>query len=240
MTVNDEISRTNAMFPGSRGGMIETVKRAVILALREAVSGSTLNNLVNGDRLTVDMEYPMIEEKYPGIWVQFSFTKIQNSGLAWELLLKTVENEGTDEEWVNWEPIREVTFEGRVTMTIVALTSLERDRIADAVVTMLLFSRPPEHVITRADRDTKQFRQFIGSLAVNPYISLTVNTDITNPGGQAVTTGVPWDAEILGYEDTYSFDLLGQTNIIFHHDGTYSLHRIDVIPEMVMSPYEWQ
>lgn len=239
--MTEEAIRTNAMFPGNRGGPIETTKRSVILALRDAVSGSTLNNLVNGDRLTVDMEYPMIEEKYPGIWVQFSFTKMQNSGVAWELLNRTVENEGTPEEWVNWEPVREFTFEGRVTLSIVALTSLERDRIADAIVTMLLFSRVPEHVITRADRDTKQFRQLIGNLAENPYISMSINTDVLNPGGQAVTTGVPWDSEILGYEDSYSFDLLGQTNIAFRHDGTYSLHRIDMVGEMVeYDRFAWQ
>lgn len=239
--MTDEAIRVNALFPGNRGGPIESTKRAVILALREAVSGSTLNNLVNGDRLTVDMEYPMVEERYPGIWVQFSFTKMANSGVGWELLSKTVEDEGTDEEWVNWEPVREFTFEGRVTLSIVALTSLERDRIADAIVTMLLFSRVPEHVITRADRDTKQFRQLIGALAENPYISMSINTDVLNPGGQAVTTGVPWDSEILGYEDSYSFDLLGQTNIVFRNDGSFSLTRIDVVPEAV--PYDrfsWQ
>ena len=231
--MTEEAIRTNTMFPGNRGGPIETTKRSVILALREAVSGSTLNNLVNGDRLTVDMEYPMIEEKYPGIWLSSASPRWQNSGVGWELLSKTIEDEGTDEEWVNWEPVREFTFEGKVTLSIVALTSLERDRIADAIVTMLLFSRVPEHVITRADRDTKQFRQLIGALSANPYISMSINTDILNPGGQAVTTGVPWDSEILGYEDSYSFDLLGQTNITFKHDGTYSLARIDLIGEMV-------
>lgn len=238
----DLAKRPNAPFPGAGGaGMIETVKRAVMNALREALSGTTLNHLVNGTDVTVDMEYPIEKENYPGIWVQFSFNEIVQAGIGHEPLLRTVIAEATDTtpEVAQWEPMREFSFKGRVTLTIVALTSLERDRIADAVITMLAFSRPPEAVITKANEDTKQFRQLIDSLANNPYVSLTVNHDQIIPGGQAMTTGVPWDEEIPGYEDTYSFDILGQTNIVFKHDGTYTLANVAENPVMV-SRYDWQ
>ena len=242
---DDPAKRTNEVFPGSQGGMIETVKRAVIGALRDALTGTTLNGLVSGSRITVDMEYPMVPEKYPGIWVQFSFSEIQNSGVGMELLNKRVLAEATETEPedVVWEPIREVNFKGRATLTVVALTSLERDRIADGVITMLAFSRVPETVITKASEDTKQFRQLIGALAANPYISMTLNHDVILPGGQAMTTGVPWQADLPSYEDTYSFDLEGQCNILFKNDGTYTLHRVDHFPEMIMpapTRYQWQ
>ena len=238
----DLAKRPNAPFPGAGGsGMIETVKRAVMNALREALSGTALNHLVNGAEVTVDMEYPIEKEHYPGIWVQFSFNEITQAGIGHEPLLRTVVSPATSTtpEVINWEPIREFAFKGRVTLTIVALTSLERDRIADAVITMLAFSRIPESVITQASKDTKQFRQLIESLANNPYVSLTINHDQIIPGGQAMTTGVPWDEEIPGYEDTYSFDILGQTNIVFKNDGTYSLANVAENPVMV-SRYEWQ
>ena len=238
----DLTKRPNAPYPGAGGaGMIETVKRAVMNALREALTGTTLNHLVNGTDITVDMEYPIEKENYPGVWVQFSFNEITQAGIGHEPLLRTVTAEATatTPEVINWEPMREFSFKGRVTLTIVALTSLERDRIADAIITMLAFSRPPETVITNPDQDTKQFRQLIDSLANNPYVSLTVNHDQIIPGGQAMTTGVPWDEEIPGYEDTYSFDILGQTNIVFRHDGTYSLANVAENPQMV-SRYEWQ
>lgn len=238
----DLAKRPNAPFPGAGGsGMIETVKRAVMNALREALTGTSLNHLVNGTDVTVDMEYPIEKENYPGIWVQFSFNEITQAGIGHEPLIRTVTAPATSTtpETVNWEPIREFQFKGRVTLTIVALTSLERDRIADAVITMLAFSRPPESVITKAAEDTKQFRQLIDSLARNPYVSITLNHDQIIPGGQAMTTGVPWDEEIPGYEDSYSFDILGQTNIVFRHDGTYSLANVAENPQMV-SRYEWQ
>jgi hypothetical protein len=240
--VPDGAKRANAPYPGAGGsGMIETVKRAVMNALREALTGTTLNHLVNGTDVTVDMEYPIEKENYPGIWVQFSFSEIVQAGIGHEPLLRTVVSpaSGSTAEVINWEPIREFQFKGRVTLTIVALTSLERDRLADAVITMLAFSRPPEMVLTKPTEDTKQFRQLIGSLADNPYVSITINHDQITPGGQAMTTGVPWDEEIPGYEDTYSFDILGQTNIVFHHDGTYTLSNVAETPVMV-NRYEWQ
>jgi hypothetical protein len=238
----DLSKQPNAEFPGAGGaGMIETVKRAVMGALREALSGTSLNHLVNGTDVTIDMEYPIQKESYPGVWVQFSFNEIVQAGIGHEPLIRTVVSPATNTvpEVVNWEPIREVQFKGRVTLTIVALTSLERDRIADAVITMLAFSRPPESVITKANEDTKQFRQLIGSLAANPYVCITINHDQIMPGGQAMTTGVPWDEEIPGYEDTYSFDILGQTNIVFRNDGTYILRNVAENPVLV-NRYDWQ
>lgn len=238
----DPAKRANAPLPGAGGsGMIETVKRAIMNALREALTGSTLTQLVNGTNVTIDMEYPIQKESYPGIWVQFSFNEITQAGIGHEPLSRTVLAEATEDtpEVVNWEPVREFQFKGRVTLTIVALTSLERDRLADSVVTMLAFSRPPNMVLTSPTEDTRQFRQFITSLAENPYVSISVNHDQIIPGGQAMTTGVPWDEEIPGYEDSYSFDILGQTNIVFRNDGTYSLRNVAETPVMV-SQYDWQ
>lgn len=235
--------RVNQVFPGSSGGLIETVKRCVIGALRDAVSGTSLNGLVNGSRITIDMEYPMVPEKYPGIWVQFSFTELQNSGVGMELLHKEIIDSGDEgiSPTIVWEPIKEFCFKGRAMLTVMALTSLERDRIADAVLAMLMFSRVPESVITKASEDTKQFRQLIGSLSANPYISMTLNHDTVICGGEGMTQGVPWQADLPAYENTFGFDLEGQTNILFKHDGTFTLHRVDEVPEMVrVSPFDWQ
>lgn len=235
--------QTNAPFPragqGLGVGVIETVKRAVIVALREALVGTTLGNRTTNDSyISVDMEYPMEKEQYPGIWVQFSFSRFVQAGIGHQPLQRTVVNEGQDDEYVNWEPIREFIFEGRVTLSIMALTSLERDQISDAVSSMLLFSRPPEQVLTDPARDSKQFRQLLTNIAQNPYVSMTINQDMITPGGQNMTTGVPWDEELPGYEDSYSFDIQGQTNIVFHNDGTYTLRSIVEVPE-VADRYDW-
>jgi len=227
-------TQVNETFPGaSPGGVIEAVKRAMVLALREAVLDTTIQDDTSTVS-SVDLEYPLKEEKYPGIWVQFSLSKLQRAGIAQELMNK---NE-TDPDWINWEPIREWSFEGRVSLTIVALTSLERDRIADKLLSLLSFSRPPAGTITDPERDIVEYRALTSSLGENPYVSVSINSDILIPGGQSVSVGTPWAQNVLAYEDVYSFDVMGQFNIIFSNDGTYTLRRVDYVPE-VWDIHDW-
>lgn len=225
--------RSNAEIPGgAAGGVIEGVKVAVMVALKESLQGTTLGTDMSGTDVAVEMEYPMVEEYYPGIWVQFSFTEFINAGLGHELPFK---------EGDNWCMLREFQFKGTVTLTIMALTNLERDRISDHVATMLMFARIPEHVITKPNEDIKQFRTLMASLAANPYIAMTIDHDNLQPGGQAMTPGVPFDPELPGYEDSYSFSILGQSNIVFRHDGTYTLRAINVVDDLEpQDPFDWQ
>ena len=236
----------NAKLPDSAGGLIQSTKEAIIVALREAMTASTLS-IGNGDTtLEIDMEYPMELVNYPGIWVQFSISKLNRVGISHEVMTKTIENEGTPEEWINWEPVQEWGFEGRVSLTVVAMTSLERDRISDTLLTVLAFARPPSLVLTDPKRDTKQFKSLITELAKNPYIFMAINTDEIVAGGQSMAQA-PFDPEnFLTYEDTYSFDVMGQFAIKFKHDGTYTLTKIDEVPTMASTlpnhtwnPYEW-
>jgi hypothetical protein len=239
---NDPAKRVNAEAPGAvSGGTIESVKRAVMVAVKETLQGTTLD-AASSSAIAVEMEYPMIPEHYPGIWVQFSFTEFMNAGLSHELITSTIVNEGQPDEYTNWELIREFQFKGTITLTIMALTNLERDRLSDAVVTMLMFSRPPEYVLTDATRDTKQFRGLVASLANNPFVSMTLNHDTFTPGGQGMTPGVPWDPELPGYEDSYSFSILGQSNIVFRNDGTYTLRAVNTVEDLEPppTPFDWQ
>lgn len=230
--------RENRGIPGGTpGGVIESVKIAVMVALKESLSGTTLGIDMSGSDVAVEMEYPMVPEHYPGIWVQFSFTEFLNSGIGMELPFKETVN-GVEQ----WSILKEFQFKGTVTLTVVALTNLERDRISDRVVTMLMYARVPEHVITMASEDTKQFRTLIGSLASNPYVAMTIDHDTLSPGGQSMTPGVPWDPELPGYEDSYSFSILGQSNIVFRNDGTYTLRAIDLNGQIDAPPsrFDWQ
>ena len=60
----DPAKRANAPFPGAGGaGMIETVKRAVMNALREALSGTSLNHLVNGTEVTIDVPLLYLQKR---------------------------------------------------------------------------------------------------------------------------------------------------------------------------------
>jgi hypothetical protein len=210
-------------------------------AIKQGLHGTTLGYEMANSEVSVEMEYPMEEKYYPGIWVQFSFTEFVNAGIGHEIVKKVTLNAGTPDERINWETIREIQFKGTVTLTVVALTNLERDRVSDRLVTMLAYARTPEYVLTDPTYDTKQFRGLIGALKDNPYVAIAIDHDTVTPGGQTVTPGVPWDPETLGYEDSYSFQIMGQSNIVFRNDGTYTLRAIAEDSEMDIppNPFDW-
>lgn len=220
--------------PRSEGGLIQSVKSAMMAALREALRGTSL--FIQGDReLYIDLDYPLTQQQYPGIWVQFSSTKLNRAGLGHEVPV-------LDETSGNWIFIQEWTFTGTVTITIAALDSRSRDKLADTIIMMLAFARTPQLVITKPQEDTKQNRSLIEVLDDNPYVAMTINTDVITPGGQSASMGTPWQPDALTYEDTYSFDMVGQFNISFANDGLYLLSRIDPRVQVTEQgqPYESQ
>lgn len=203
--------------PRSNGGLIQSVKGAVLQALRDALSNTTLFD--KDMAVYIDLDYPLVQTQYPGIWVQFTPTKLARAGLGHEVPVQ--------EEDESWSFIQEWTFTGTVSLTIAALSSRTRDKLSDALIMMLAFARTPQLVITKRQEDADQNRSLISALDANPYVAMTVNTDTITPGGQQASMGTPWQNDALTYEDTYSFDMVGQFMIKFSNDGLYTLSRID-------------
>ena len=113
---------------GGIGSFIEPMKRSIVIALREAIDDDLpSDDVLRRVKDNIDLEYPTDELQYPGMWVQFSFTRIIPSGIT-----PTMYDEDGN-RYAMW------TFEGRITVNVVALTSLERDRISDAVISMFAF-----------------------------------------------------------------------------------------------------
>jgi hypothetical protein len=213
----------NEPLPKSEGGLIEAVKRAVVTGLRDALLGMDLR--LEGKKLYIDLEYPMEEAQYPGIWVQFSPTKLSRAGIGHELSLK---------EGDTWCLIQEWEFTGRITLSLAAIKSLDRDRLADLIIANLAFARSPDLVLTKPEEDTRKYRSLISTLGQNPYVAMTLNTDMIYPGGQDVSPGAPWAGgdNVLVYTDSYAIDALGHFNVKFTHDGIYTLARLDVTNEI--------
>ena len=183
MTAPPSIPLTDAADPQ----FIVAVKKGVIQALKTTFNSTYPDPILRG--ISVEMEYPAKLEQYPGIWVQFSFRDVQAMGIGNPVLI----NPDTEQRYQMW------MFGGTVTLTIVALTSKERDTIADKVIQMYAF-----HSL---NSEANNFRSF---LATWPYINMSVNNDVLRPGGQSNTVGAPWSPDVLVYEDTYSFDIVGQ------------------------------
>lgn len=204
--------------PRTDGGLIVSVKTAVMEAMRDSLSNVRMFS--KGQKVTVSLDYPVVEQSYPGIWVQFTVSKLNRAGMGHEIPVQDVD---TGE----WSFVQEWTFEGRVTLTIAALDSQTRDRFADALVMALAFARTPQLSITKPQEDTKAHRSLITALDENPYVALTLNTDTIICGGESASMGTPWAENMLTYENNFSFDMLGQFNLAFTNDGLYTLARID-------------
>jgi hypothetical protein len=205
----------------TEGGVIENVKRAVVASIRTGLRGTSLAATPGEEELfDVSIEYPTDTTKYPSVWVQFSIESLQRAGLAMQSITE-VDGE--------WGPVYEWMFTGRITLTIAALSSKDRDRLSDTVISALAFSRPPDLVIRKPGQDAQQNRGLITALNNNPYVAMTLNTDQIISGGQTVTGGTPWAPTILLYEDNYAVTCQGQFNIRFGYDGSYTLAAINVV-----------
>lgn len=204
--------------PRSDGGLIQSVKTAVVLSVRDALTGT--NAADKSQKVNVSLEYPLEELGYPSVWVQFSVTKLNRSGIGHEIQVR-------DPDTNEWSFVQEWTFMGRVTLTVLALKNLDRDRLSDSLVAVLAFARPPELLLTNPQADAKQHRSLITALDENPYVAMTLQLDTLIPGGQQATPGTPWADDIMTYQDSWSFDIVGQFNLRFSHEGMYTLARID-------------
>lgn len=140
----------------------------------------------------VDIEYPVEKQSYPGIWVSYEDTDpIQIAGID-------------HKEYVtDLEGIHEITryvFEGTLSFTCAALSSLERDRLFDEMVRVLAFARVENNNISA-------FRTTIEN---NDFIGINLNFDVLRPSGDAAGPGTPWGTDEIIYEKTLSIDIRGE------------------------------
>lgn len=236
ITVPDPATVLNEPMPRAwaTGGMIESLKTAVITGLREQFQANSLN--APDAEWYISIEYPTKPTQYPGIWVQFAISKIQRAGIGM--------GTWTKDDKGNWGEIQEWMFEGSFTLTVAAETAKDRDRLTDTVMANLAFARSADLALRDPRKDAKEKRGLIAAIDANPYVAMTLNTDQFNPGGPTVTQGTPWAENVLLYEDNYSMSCLGQFNMRFSYDGVYQLARIDLNPTVLAdhslyNPVQW-
>lgn len=190
-------------------GVIENAKRGVIRALRATFDTQYPDDVLAG--VHVDMEYPVTRESYPGVWVQFSLNTIQRAGISQEII-------GPDGvRYYHWR------FNGRITLTVVALTSLERDRMADGLINLFAFGRY-----------IPSMSAFSDSLNSYENVAIFLDQDALTPGGQSVNVGVPWDPDQIAYEDTYSIDCIGEFFMSTGDPTPVFLSRLEVVSSQVL------
>jgi hypothetical protein len=161
--------------------------------------------------LWVSIEYPMAREHYPGIWVDFEPTQqIEAAGIDDVEFALAPDN-------VNFQQFKRWRFQGYATYTIVALSSLERDRLFDEMVKVIAFgSLNPARSV---------FRQTIEN---NALIGTEFDWDQIGAQGWGQAQGTPWGTEEVIYEGTVQVECIGEFVSDMDNGLLVPLKRIDV------------
>jgi hypothetical protein len=162
----------------------------------------------------IGLEYPVDQQMYPSVWIDFEDTQpLLRAGIGHLEYVNPSDGVTPVAPFTRWR------FTGYVSLTAVALTSLERDRLYDELVRVVAFSNE-DGVVGR----------FKTTIASNDLIAATLNTDKIEARGNAAAPGTPWGTDEIMYEKSLNLELIGE----FVPDpatGTLvSLSRIVMIP----------
>jgi hypothetical protein len=190
------------------------MKSVVVDALQQVFNSTERNP--NFQNLRVSIEYPLDQQSYPSVWVNYDDTdSLQIAGIGHQEFV--LDAAGGMHEVTRW------LFAGTVTLTVVALSSLERDGLYDELVRIFAFSR--------IQQETPEFR---GLLESNDFIALGVNWDELRPHGDAAAPGTPWGTEDeVIYEKSIGFDVQGEFVSDWRTNDLVSLREIVVVGQAV-------
>lgn len=139
------------------------------------------------------IEFPMKQQDYPGIWVDYMpIGSLQNVGIG-HVEYATPADDGSSRAMNRWR------FQGEASFTVVALTSLQRDRLHDEMVRTLAFGAER--------RETNQFRRYIED---NEFLAVNFDFDEITTRGFASSLGTPWQTEDMVYEAEVVMECFGE------------------------------
>lgn len=172
----------------------------------------------------VSIEYPINQAAYPGIWVDYSDTE--------PLVIAGVDHhEWTEANLLSPPPLPDPRdngqfrgahtrwkFQGYVSYTVSALSSLERDRIYDELV-RLFASRWTDYNL--------KFRSYIED---NAFIGANMNLDQIESTGNSAAPGTPWGTDEIIYERSLNMEIVGEFVTDCNTGRLLPLSKISVIP----------
>lgn len=169
------------------------LKSAIVEALASAFVNHPNTDFRGANKPNIGIEYPIEKQHYPGVWVQYEDTdELTTAGIGHvEYVVDTTNH--TYGELTRWK------FTGSVTLTIFALSSLERDRLYDEVVRTFAFGEYNQSLSTFRDK-----------IETNDLIAMNVNFDSIRPFGDTAGQGTPWQTDEMLYEKSLSFDVIGE------------------------------
>ena len=163
-------------------------KAQAIKALRDTFDSDFLEP--DFRNIKIDLEYPVDEQSYPSIWVDFE--PLGNLSIVGIGHSEYTTAPGGSNEAYRWR------FAGHLSFTVVALTSLERDRLVDSLIKVFAFSR---------SAGLTTFRQVLEG---GQLIALNADFDQVELRGFSTSAGTPWGTDDLMYEGTVVIEIAGE------------------------------
>lgn len=166
-------------------------------------------------KVHVGVEYPVDPQHYPSIWIDYEDTEdLTQAGVA-HIEMVDPDTQAIRAPFTRWR------FQGYVSITVVAMTSLECDRLYDEVVRVVAFG----------DEDPTLGR-FANYIDRNGFIGMTLNTDRLQPRGAAAAPGTPWSTDEMMYERTLNVELIGEFVPDLATSTLVPLSKISLLPEI--------
>ena len=141
--------------------------------------------------INIGVDYPIREQDYPGVWVDFSPTgPTRIAGVSHK---EYADTETSVRELTRW------TYQGTVTFTPFAFSSLERYRLADELIRVIAFGKE--------QAATAQFRS---AIEANEFLAINMDFDTIDLRGFSTSQGTPWGGTEFIYEATLSSNIIGE------------------------------
>jgi hypothetical protein len=157
------------------------------------------------------IEYPIKRGGYPSIWVDFEpVDDIRINGIG-DIFTSGPDTEGNFSQYLKW------LYQGHATFTIVAMSSYERDRLFDQLVSVIAFGRM-----------NPQRSVFRNTIVDNEFIAAQFDWDSMAVRGFGQNPGTPWGSDEIIYEVTISMDMEGEFNSNISSTALIPLEKITI------------
>lgn len=180
-------------------------KKDLKMAFCRALEGY-LRDLPLTNRLRLEQvsyEYPIVRNQVPAIWVGFTERQLEPVGVDTEEMSSyPVFNE--DGSVTPIDPLTEISsftrwrFQGDISLTVVALTSVDRDELSDLLVEAVMLS-----TVTSTSG-------LLGRLELDSTVTAKALWPLFKPIGESTSMGTPWGEDIPLYESSYKLPVLGE------------------------------
>jgi hypothetical protein len=187
------------------------IKKEVVSALRPLFDATNYPDPNLAGKISVNLEYPLTEAKYPSIYITYTEGSLQNAGIGhYEL---ETDDDGHPVIFYHW------IFDGSINFNVLALTPIDRDQASAGLINILALGH-----------NSTEFDGFFTDISDDSYVKLQMLTDKIYPLGEN-TAPAPWgETDRQVFANTYSVRVFGEFQTEPRTGQLIVVKRVDLYP----------